>query len=127
MNNKIKSISRLEYIGKDETGTLNEGSIYEVEVSLFSNDTVSIRILSSYEGTPDDIPEDFSLGYETPKIFFKSWKVPKAPEVNIVDYSALPADYYMRDKVLAAVKAEVENDVIKKGLAVPPGALLEQS
>lgn len=41
-------------------------------------------------------------------------------EIRIIDTAALPAKFFVRRRVLAAIKEEIIND-INKGQAVPPG------
>lgn len=43
-------------------------------------------------------------------------------KIRIADASALPASYFMRPRVLEALRVEVEEDVKRKGLPLPAGA-----
>lgn len=48
-------------------------------------------------------------------------KIKTVTKIRIVNAAALPAEYFMRERVLEALRIEVEEDV-RKGHAIPPGA-----
>lgn len=43
-------------------------------------------------------------------------------KIRITDPGSLPASYFMRERVLEALRIEVEDDVKRKGMPVPTGA-----